>query len=146
MGSQIILEMHLQVAPHLSASEGHYLGDQAVCALTEAFPEISQVIFHIDTYNDEHLDELSCPIMPTRGTIREEVDAALSDALGSNSGYQLHLYYSPKKVDLEIRLLPTIQPFLNEKEITPSQLKQLLKASLSKNSWLHHLEVLVVAQ
>jgi len=146
MGSQIILEMHLQVAPHLSASEGHYLGDQAVCALTEAFPEISQVIFHIDTYNDEHLDELSCPIMPTRGTIREAVDAALNDAVGSSSGYQLQLYYSPKKVDLEIRLLPAMQPLLDEKSLTPSQLKQALKETLSKHSWLHHLEVLVVAQ
>ena len=146
MGSQIILEMHLQVAPHLSASEGHYLGDQAVCALTEAFPEISQVIFHIDTYNDEHLDELSCPIMPTRGTIREAVDAALIEAVGSCSGYQLHLYYSPKKVDLEIRLLPAIQPLLDEKQLTPSQLKRSLKETLNKNSWLHHLEVLVVAQ
>ncbi len=146
MGSQIILEMHLQVAPHLSASEGHYLGDQAVCALTEAFPEISQVIFHIDTYNDEHLDELSCPIMPTRGTIREAVDAALIEAVGSCSGYQLHLYYSPKKVDLEIRLLPAIQPLLGEKQLTPSQLKRSLKETLNKNSWLHHLEVLVVAQ
>ena len=146
MGSQIILEMHLQVAPHLSASEGHYLGDQAVCALTEAFPEISQVIFHIVTYNDEHLDEYSCPIMPTRGTIREAVDAAFNDAVGSSSGYQFQRYYSPKKVDLELRLLPAMQPLLEEKALTPSQLKSALKETLGKHSWLHHLEVLVVAQ
>ena len=84
--------------------------------------------------------------MPTRGTIREAVDAALMETVGSSSGYQLHLYYSPKKVDLEIRLLPAIQPLLDEKQLTPSQLKRSLKETLSKNSWLHHLEVLVVAQ
>ena len=84
--------------------------------------------------------------MPTRGTIREAVDAALNDAVGSSSGYQLQLYYSPKKVDLEIRLLPAMQPLLDEKSLTPSQLKQALKETLSKHSWLHHLEVLVVAQ
>ena len=30
MGNQVLLEMHIQVAPHLSASEGHYVGDLAV--------------------------------------------------------------------------------------------------------------------
>ncbi|MGB2130571.1 MAG: cation diffusion facilitator family transporter, partial [Marinobacterium sp.] len=33
MGNKSLLEMHLQVAPHLSAAEGHFIGDNVVCQL-----------------------------------------------------------------------------------------------------------------
>lgn len=144
MGSQIILEMHLQVAPHLSASEGHYLGDQAVCALTAAFPEISQVIFHIDTYNDEMIDDLSCPVMPPRRIIREAIDDGLMQLIQSTDGYQLHLYYTPKKVDVEIRLLPAMQAHLNNKGLSTIEFKTAMKEHLKQHTWLHHFEVLSV--
>ncbi len=143
MGSQIILEMHLQVAPHLSASEGHYLGDQAVCALTAAHPEISQVIFHIDTYNDEPLDALACPIMPTRREIRDLINTTLERELGSSDGYQLQLYYTPRRVDVEVRVLPAMQTMLENKGITAAQLKDSLRNDLKPQGWLHHLELLI---
>lgn len=146
MGSQIILEMHLQVAPHLSASEGHYLGDQAVCALTEAFPEISQVIFHIDTYNDEEMDDLACPVMPPRRVIRDKVNEALLTLVDTTDGYQLHLYYTPKKVDVEIRLLPTMQAQLKHKGLSPGELKTHMKQHLTDQTWLHHFEILTVIE
>jgi hypothetical protein len=114
-----------------------------VCALTAAHPEISQVIFHIDTYNDEPLDALACPIMPTRREIRDLINTTLERELGSSDGYQLQLYYTPKRVDVEVRVLPAMQTLLEAKCINAAQLKESLRTDLKPQGWLHHLELLI---
>ncbi|HSG62809.1 MAG TPA: cation diffusion facilitator family transporter, partial [Pseudomonadales bacterium] len=53
MGAKTLLEMHLQVSPYISASEGHYIGDTVVLRLLKKFPSIGHIIFHIDTEDDD---------------------------------------------------------------------------------------------
>ena len=107
MGSQSLLEMHLQVAPHLSASEGHYIGDKAVLQLMKKFEDIGHIIFHIDTYDDEEEFDNSTSL-PVRteisGVLWELLDQAGHPELGIS---RLALYYRRDAVEIELMLLDT---------------------------------------
>lgn len=103
MAGQSQLEMHIQVPPTLSASEGHYIGDTAVCRLQDAFEDVGHVIFHIDTYNDE--TEQVCKTLPLRGEIQQAIDEALASVapqlpqlkrmtLHYNDGVEIELFFA----------------------------------------------------
>lgn len=103
MGGRSLLEMHLQVDPLCSASEGHWIGDQVVVRLLQNFDDISHIIYHIDTYNDDRLP--LCPVLPDRKTITQAIDQALEHCCpAAINQYQLTLYYQPSQVKLEIKL------------------------------------------
>lgn len=126
MGSQSLLEMHLQVAPHLSASEGHYIGDTTVYRLMGKYDDIGHVIFHIDTYDDEQ-EENYCKTLP----LRTEVSGALWDALDELDASELDinrltLHYRSDRIALELFLLDTeVNRALNLKELEADLAKQL---------------------
>ncbi|WP_027859159.1 cation diffusion facilitator family transporter [Marinobacterium jannaschii] len=133
MAGRGILEMHLQVKPGISASEGHYIGDSAVCNILQKFDDIAHIIFHIDTYNDE--SDNYCKTLP----MRPEVSDILSDRLSQidttlTQWSQLTLHYSDK---IEIELYYTSLP-----GITARQLEQQLQQSLSASApWCGRIQV-----
>lgn len=141
MGNQAILEMHLQVASNLSASEGHYLGDQVVCVLQSRFDDIGHVIFHIDTYDDQPFHDQSCPIMPTRAEIRTLVDQALGNLTDQPKPYEMSLYYRPNSVDVELKLSQELSAQLDDQSISHEQLYQSLNEGLTKTGWFRNLKV-----
>ncbi|MEH6579209.1 MAG: cation diffusion facilitator family transporter [Amphritea sp.] len=131
MGSQSLLEMHLQVAPHLSASEGHYIGDGAVYRLKGKFDDIGHVIFHIDTYNDEE-EENYCKTLP----MRTEVSGLLWDELDELDAAQLDisrltLHYRNDKIEIDLLLLDTKA----NRTLNILELEKKLGHQLSKFSW-----------
>ncbi len=48
MGNRVLLDIHLQVDPHISVSEGHEVGAWVARLLRNQFEHISDVTFHID--------------------------------------------------------------------------------------------------
>lgn len=104
MGSQSMLEMHLQVAPYLSASEGHYIGDAAVDRLKGQFEDIGHVIFHIDTYDDED-EEHYCKTLP----MRTEISGIIWQILEQNDLpdldiHRLTLHYRNDRIQIDLLL------------------------------------------
>ncbi len=141
MGNQSLLEMHLQVAPHLSAAEGHYIGDHVVCQLQNRFDNISHIIFHIDTYDDEIHDEALCPIMPSRREISQHLDATISRILGEKPDYELILYYHPEYIDLDIKASQQIHHLLQHTGLQARELEQQLREQLSSLNWFRELNL-----
>ena len=68
MGNRTLLDIHLQVDPHISVSEGHEVGAWVARLLRSRFEDISDVTFHIDPECDEHIDvmedERRLPLRP----------------------------------------------------------------------------------
>jgi len=145
MGNKSLLEMHLQVAPHLSAAEGHFIGDNVVCQLQNRFDDIGHVIFHIDTYDDEELHEEVCPIMPTRREVRQHLDAMLSRILGDNPDYELTLYYNPEYIDVELKASLDVVQLLQQQGLSPAQLEATLKEQLEGQFWFRKLHLWIPA-
>src|SRR3990167_5011408 len=53
MGGKYFIDVHLQVDPRISVSEGHYIGDKAYLQLRQAFLNIKDITIHIDPEDDE---------------------------------------------------------------------------------------------
>lgn len=104
MGNKHLMELHIQVAPHLSASEGHYIGNKA-CQLLQENNEIGHIIFHVDTYDDENLDIMSTEtVLPSRQEITTKIDHFFASIYPETVPYNLSLYYYGRHIDIELLL------------------------------------------
>ena len=130
MGGQSLLEMHLQVAPHTTASEGHYIGDNVCNALKEEFDDISYIIYHIDTYDDEKLIENGLPRLQSRQQIKDLLDSSLKTNFGLIPDYQMMLFYAPSSLEVEIKLTASGISAIEEKQISLSSIQQHLEETL----------------
>lgn len=131
MAGQSQLEMHIQVPPTLSASEGHYIGDTAVCRLQDAFEDVGHVIFHIDTYNDE--TEQVCKTLPLRGEIQQSINEALA-----NVAPQLP---QPKRMTLHYNDGVDIELYFDAHSTTDASLSDQLKAVMGNPHWLDKISI-----
>ena len=67
MGHNALVDVHIQVSPKLSVSEGHHISESVEKAVTEKFEEINDVTVHIDPEDDE--TAASCRDLPLRGEL-----------------------------------------------------------------------------
>lgn len=106
-GGDILLELHIQVGPELTVTEGHYIGEQVVERLLTVFDEVTYVIYHIDTRND-HASPRAELQLPKRAEI-ERLFSQFHARLPANlkelvTGAQLNLHYLPSGVVIDVKL------------------------------------------
>ena len=53
MGHNALVDVHIEVAPKLSVSEGHHISETVEKSLMDNFDEINDVTVHIDPEDDE---------------------------------------------------------------------------------------------
>ncbi|MBE2168314.1 MULTISPECIES: cation diffusion facilitator family transporter [unclassified Cobetia] len=78
LAGRIVLEVHLLVAPRISVSEGHAIGHHAVARLKTEFPQLSDVLYHIDPEDDSHLGQAQ-PTLKQPLPLRSDIIAALEE-------------------------------------------------------------------
>jgi len=140
MGGKSLLEMHIQVSPFISASEGHLIGDAACVKLYEN-GDIAHIIYHIDTYNDEEHEKFHNEKLPP---MRAEIEPCIKHYLQSLDNeldlYRLSLHYYKNKVNIEILLTQPQQKRLDElgfeTEHVIANLKKALHALDINQDWL----------
>lgn len=141
MGSQSLLEMHIQVAPRLSASEGHFIGDAVSRLLRERFDDIAHIIYHIDTYDDQEMPHLAVKTLPSRPQIIQHLDAVMSRALGDNPEYRLNIYYAPTHIDVEIKFSCDIYALLSRQQLAAIELEHRLREELDGLNWFGQISI-----
>jgi cation diffusion facilitator family transporter len=67
MGHNALVDVHIQVSPKLSVSEGHHISENVETALKEKFDEVNDVTVHIDPEDDELA--ASCKHLPLRSEL-----------------------------------------------------------------------------
>jgi cation diffusion facilitator family transporter len=67
MGHKALVDVHIEVAPKLSVSEGHHISETVEKSLMENFEEINDVTVHIDPEDDEQ--EASTMSLPLRSEL-----------------------------------------------------------------------------
>jgi hypothetical protein len=101
-GAEASADVHVQVSPHLSVSEGHMISQAVEDRLIQGVEAITDVTVHIDPEDDE--DASTCRGLPMRG----EAVAALRDAwqgvdeVGGDSEIRLH--YLSGRIEVELIL------------------------------------------
>lgn len=66
MSNHILLDAHVQVAPHISVSEGHQINEFAMSELRKVEPDLKDITLHIDHEEDDDVDEdwVLAPLRP----------------------------------------------------------------------------------
>jgi cation diffusion facilitator family transporter len=67
MGHNALVDVHIQVSPKLSVSEGHHISESVEKSLMDKFEEINDVTVHIDPEDDE--TAASCKHLPLRSEL-----------------------------------------------------------------------------
>ena len=133
MGSKKVLEIHIQVSPYVSASEGHRIGDEAAKKLMDSDEDMGHIIYHIDTYDDESLEEagVACSL-PLRQQIEPAVKRVIEAHIPDAGLAHLNIHYDPNKVHLQVLLNLDDLSLISENE----QIIQQLRAELGEPQWL----------
>ena len=75
MADKVLADVHIRVDPLISVSEGHRIGDEVMDALKTQFPEVGDVVVHIDPEDDIVGDVYSK--LPMRSVIEAEINTSL---------------------------------------------------------------------
>lgn len=127
-GGKTLVDLHVQVAPHISVSEGHYLAEHAGASLRQAFPDISDIVIHIDPESDNRAP--SNTALPLRQEIHDTLMAHWRAELPNSAFKRLELHYLENQVEADVYI--DIANINNE-------LKENLEDSVKHLPWLGRL-------
>lgn len=102
-GSDALVDVHIQVDPKLSVSEGHYISEKVRLELIRQLPDVNDVMVHIDSEDDE----TSSPStdLPSRKALTIELKKHWGAINETQYIDKITLHYLNGKIHVEI-LLP----------------------------------------
>ncbi|MDY6829697.1 MAG: cation diffusion facilitator family transporter [Pseudomonadota bacterium] len=107
-GSKVILDLHIQVDPRISVSEGHHIGDCVSRRLLDAFHAVQDVTPHIDSEDDVDMqaagDSGPPPLRPPRAEIHHLLMQRWADIVEITQLQELVLHYLGGRVQVELHL------------------------------------------
>lgn len=101
-GAEASADVHVQVAPRLSVSEGHMISQTVEDRLIRKVEAITDVTVHIDPEDDE--DAPTCRDLPLRGVALAALESAWREAEGGPLEGEIRLHYLSGKIDVELVL------------------------------------------
>ncbi len=100
-GGDALVDLHLQVDPRISVSEGHQIADTVRRQLIARIEEVTDVTVHIDPEDDEQ--NSPCDKLPLRGDLIEALEARWKHLQGIQAN-QVTLHYLDGKLQVELGL------------------------------------------
>ena len=111
MGHNALVDVHIQVSPKLSVSEGHHIAERVEKALKNKFEEVNDVTVHIDPEDDE--TAASCKHLPLRSELLLTLSQEWSkhDVLKNIDDVSLHYLNGQISVEasLSLKYLQTLE-------------------------------------
>lgn len=117
----ILVDVHIQVDPRLSVSEGHRIGDVVRQSLLNQADGITDVTIHIDPENDETIDH--CGQLPLREHVIQALKQQWAD-LPAAAIENVTLHYLSGGIDVELDLPIEILPNILDAKKQADTLKQ----------------------
>lgn len=111
MAGQVLVDVHIIVAPTLSVSEGHYIGEHVRIALQTQVAEVNDVTVHIDPEDDEQF--APSINLPNRAALLPELLSRWQNLPGGKELKVLQIHYLAAQLHLDI-VLP--QQLLQQQE------------------------------
>ena len=104
-GSDALVDVHIQVDPGLSVSEGHQIGEAVRGRLMDRVEEVSDVTVHIDPEDDELAS--ACNHLPLRDVILQQLHEQWQPLGIEQRVSRVVLHYLNGKVHVEVFLEPS---------------------------------------
>ena len=124
MGSDALVDVHVQVDPRLSVSEGHQIGEYVRAKLLRTIDEVSDVTVHIDSEDDA--DSHLCAGLPLRHKVLAELRQRWQGLLSEDQIQQINLHYLSGKIHIDILLKPNHTMDLPQNPQLTFELKKVL--------------------
>lgn len=122
MAHQVLVDVHVLVAPRISVSEGHFIAESARIAVLKANPQVLDVLVHIDPEDDHDYVGGGCTI-----PVRKQLEAILvSELKGFPAPDAVVFHYLAGRVEAELRYPETMSTA--EMLAAQAQLNQALAA------------------
>lgn len=102
LGGEAYIDVHIQVPPRLSVSEGHQISEAVRQELIGKIDEVSDVTVHIDPEDDE--TSIPCKGLPNRQAVEERLKLRLAEVPEADQIRNLTIHYLNGKVELIITL------------------------------------------
>jgi len=137
MGADVFLDIHLQVDSAISVSEGHHIGEWVTKDLLEQFPDINDVVVHIDAEDDEIIEQRDLPasMPPLRREAREALFDTWQGLVKADEIRKLTLHYLNNGISVEIFLQPGTKNNDNQ------ALEKALNEKAKSLWWFHQVSV-----
>jgi cation diffusion facilitator family transporter len=105
INNAIFLDVHILVAPRLSVSEGHFIGEQVRTKLMREVPNVKDITLHIDPEDDE-LAEIrgSFNHLPSRDELIKTLKERWQNQIKEINDENIILHYLSGKIYIELRL------------------------------------------
>lgn len=136
MGSNIVLDVHVEVLPFISVSEGHHIAEWVMRILQEAHTGLSDIIVHIDGEPDFYEGQLAQPLLPLRKDILTLCEARWRSAELLPEMEKIVLHFNKHTVSIDIFCS---LDFLREKDIQVYQAQ--LENQLIDLPWINKVRV-----
>lgn len=101
MGSDILIDVHIEVHPFISVSEGHQIAEIVRFTLLDKIKEVNDVLVHVDTM-DDHAELF--PELLTRQQLLPEVRAIMGHVDGVHRIERLSLDYTLQGIVVDLSL------------------------------------------
>ena len=134
MAGQTLIEVHIEVEPRISVSEGHAIADRVRDALRNRFGEVAEVTVHTDAEPD--LDRSPAAGLPPRKRVIAELKRCWQHLPYIDQIEQILLHYLEGAIDVELFL-----PISLLKQIPPEEIAQELRTSLKPLKYIRSLKV-----
>jgi len=127
MGGQAFVDVHVQVAPTLSVSEGHQIADVARARLLEQVDEVTDVTVHIDPEDDEQaiLNWGS----PGRREILDQIYERLANVIDREQIREVTLHYLTGRVDVDLVIPLSSAPDPRSADVLSQQVQSAMEGA-----------------
>lgn len=102
MAGRIFIDVHIIVAPTITVSEGHHLGDKVLGILYKDLPNVQDVTVHIDSEDDANFSQSA--FLPSRYELLPKLKQCWHALPGSKLIEHVNLHYLAGKISIEIVL------------------------------------------
>ena len=99
MGASVLVDVHIAVDSMITVSEGHQIAEQVRFGLKEQFPEISDVVVHVDAEDDVFDDTL-----PDRAELLRLLEQCWGEYSPAQNILRTNLHYLNGSIRLEVCL------------------------------------------
>lgn len=130
LGSQASADVHVQVEPWLSVSEGHMISEEVRQCLLREIEELNDVTVHIDPEDDEHA--ALCKGLPLRREVLLQLDELWAGIPAYTLRRRIVLHYLQGQVHVDL-ILP-LESFQNTEQTV--QMKAELQQAIDPHQQL----------
>lgn len=126
LGGEAYIDVHIQVPPRLSVSEGHQISETVRQRLIKKIEEVTDVTVHIDPEDDEIA--APCGGLPSRKEVRQRLQQRLAALPEANRIQELTLHYLDGRIELELILPLAVLNDLNDAARVQKSFSDILAA------------------